>query len=235
MIPRFALTLAGRISRSPRGFTRTDLLAILAALAMGLTVSVGFLKTSHRNAGRSECLANLGKLGRAFQRFASDHQQTLPDAEPGKNEDIWWFYKEQIKGYLGLKGASSADDRGFACPADRGYADHGPFSKEARFDFTSYVYNGVTLPDVPNIAGWSLAAVRDPARTLLVMEWAAHAPLSWHDSRTGTRNAPFYCDAISVIAFVDGHSASAPIYYDGHTPAYVRDPIPGYSYKYNGN
>lgn len=235
MIPRPALKRARRMSRNPHGFTRTDLLAILAALTMGLMLSVAFLKTSHRNAERNQCLANLGKLGHTFQLFASDHHQTLPDAVPGQKEDIWWFYKEQIKGYMGLKGVSSADDRGFACPADRGYAGHGPFSKEARFDFTSYVYNGVTLPDVPNIAGWSLPAVRHPARTLLVMEWAAHAPLSWHDSRTGTRNAPFYCDAISVIAFIDGHAASAPIYYDGHTPAYVRDPIPGYSYKYSGN
>ena len=67
------------------------------------------------------------------------------------------------------------------------------------------------------------------------MEWTAHGPLSWHRSRTGRRNAPFYRDAESVVGFSDGHVALIPIYYDGHTAAYLRDPIPGYEYRYSGN
>jgi hypothetical protein len=67
------------------------------------------------------------------------------------------------------------------------------------------------------------------------MEWCAHAPLSWHKSRTGKRNLPFYCDAESVVVFVDGHAVLTKIYYDGYNAAYTRDPIPGYNYKYSGN
>ena len=39
----------------------------------------------------------------------------------------------------------------------------------------------------------------------------------------------------SVVDFVDGHVALLPICFDGHTPAYLRDPIPGYAYRYSGN
>ena len=71
-------------------------------------------------------------------------------------------------------------------------------------------------------------------KTLLVMEFVAHAPLSWHRSKTGQANAPFYDNAESVVAFVDGHVDLIKIYYDGINPAFSRDPIGGYAYKYGG-
>jgi hypothetical protein len=92
----------------------------------------------------------------------------------------------------------------------------------------------VTLPGVPTVAGWQVGSIVDPRKTLLMMEWTAHGPLSWHRSRTGRRNAPFYRDAESVVGFVDGHVALVPIYYDGFNAAYTRDPIAGYSYRYSG-
>ena len=92
----------------------------------------------------------------------------------------------------------------------------------------------MTIPGVPNIAGWKLSAVTLPQRTLLAMEWTAHAPLSWHRSKTGRANSPFYCDAQSVVGFVDGHVSFSKIYYDGYNAAYTRDPIGGYTYKYSG-
>ncbi len=67
------------------------------------------------------------------------------------------------------------------------------------------------------------------------MEWTAHAPLSWHRSRTGRNNRPFYNDAENMVAFVDGHVEFIPIYYDGINSAATRDPIPGYKYKYSGD
>ena len=88
---------------------------------------------------------------------------------------------------------------------------------------------------MPNVAGRTVSSIKNPATTLLTMEWTAHAPLSWHRSRTGKANMPFYSDAESVVGFVDGHVAFLPIYFDGCNPAYTRDPIPGYSYKYSGD
>jgi len=93
----------------------------------------------------------------------------------------------------------------------------------------------VNLPGVPNIAGRQTSTIVDPSRTLLVMEWSAHAPLSWHRSKTGTANAPFYDGAESMASFVDGHIDFTRMYYDGVNAAYTRDPIPGYKYKYSGD
>jgi hypothetical protein len=93
----------------------------------------------------------------------------------------------------------------------------------------------VTMPGMPNLAGLPLSSVQQPKRTLLVMEWTAHAPLSWHKSKTGRKNSPFYCDAQSVVGFVDGHASLTRIYYDGYNAAYTQDPIAGYDYQYSGN
>ncbi len=38
-----------------------------------------------------------------------------------------------------------------------------------------------------------------------------------------------------MVAFVDGHVKMIRIYYDGMNPAYTRDPIPGYEYKFSGD
>jgi hypothetical protein len=150
-------------------------------------------------------------------------------------DNVWWTYKEQVKSYAGLQGPPSVNDTVFACPSDRGYTDSKPFSRNPRFGFCSYVFNGVTLPGMPNIAGWKTTEVKQPDKTLLVMEFCAHAPFSWHYSKTGDRNMPFYNDAQSMTAFVDGHTAFTKIYYDGYNAAFTRDPVPGYTYKYSGN
>ena len=158
----------------------------------------------------------------------------LPDNEPGMKGGVWWWYKEQVKGELELRNPSSPADKVFACPSDRGYEEGRPFRLSPKFDYGSYVFNGVNLPGLPHIAGAQVASIREPSRTLLMMEWSAHAPLSWHRSRTGTRNHPFYNNAENVVGFVDGSVAFIPIYYDGIHPAYTRDPIPGYRYRYSG-
>jgi prepilin-type processing-associated H-X9-DG protein len=159
----------------------------------------------------------------------------LPGAVADVPVNLWWWYKEQVKGYLGLQGPSAASDAVFACPEDRGYSEAVPFHLSPRFDYGSYVFNGVTLGGLPNIAGWKLASVNRPKQTLLVMEWTAHAPLSWHKSKTGKNNMPFYRDAQSVVGFVDGHVSFSKIYYDGYNAAYIHDPIAGYEYQYSGN
>ena len=227
-LPSYAL-------RRHRGFTRTDLLVILAGSALlGALAGIPMMR-ARRQARLARCTANLQQVNRAVLSFATDHAQTLPGPQAGDGGELQWWYKEQVKGYTGLKGPSSTNDVLFACPDDRGYTDPVPFHRSARFDFGSYNFNGILIPGAPNIAGATLGSIIEPRRTLLTMEWTAHGPLSWHRSRTGRRNAPFYRDAESVVGFVDGHVSFLPIYFDGHTAAYLRDPIPGYDYRYSGN
>ena len=216
-------------------FSRTDLLVSLAVLTtLTALAAVSFMKITQK-ARLNTCLANVKQIGRAVLMYVDDNKKTLPRAVSPEQPDVWWWYKEQVKGYLGLSGPSSTNDTVFACPEDRGYSDPRPFHLNPRFDYGSYVFNGVTLPLMPNISGWPLSSINQPQRTLLVMEWSAHAPVSWHKSRTGKSNLPFYCDAESVVSFVDGHVSFSKMYYDGYNAAYTRDPIAGYGYKYSGD
>ncbi len=216
-------------------FTFTDLMVSLAVLSVLVAVFVAQMGSARENASLARCTANLQQVTGATLSFCNDNNQTLPGPDDTKPNNLWWWYKEEVKDYLGSKGPSTASDLVFACPGDRGYSDPKPFHLDARFDFSSYVFNGVTLPGMPNIAGWRLSSVKRTGRTLLVMEWTAHAPLAWHKSKTGKSNMPFYCDAQSVVGFVDGHVNFTKIYYDGYNAAYTRDPIPGYEYQYRGN
>jgi prepilin-type N-terminal cleavage/methylation domain-containing protein len=217
-----------------RGFTAVELLVVLAVFAALFSMVLIPLTLSRRKASRLQCLDNLKQVNHALMQYGADNNQTLPSAGAGVPGDLWWWYKELIKRYAGLTGPSSANDQLFSCPGDRGYTDAKPFHANPRFDFTSYVFNAVNLPGCPNIAGWKLSAIQQPQKTLSVMEWAAHAPLSWHDSKTGKSNLPFYNDALSVVSFVDGHADYIKIYYDGYNAAFTRDPIAGYEYKYSG-
>ena len=216
-------------------FTLTDLLVTVAILSVLGAIAADRLVAAKAKARTALCLANLGKVNRAVLDFSSDNHQQLPGPLLDDRKSLWWWYKEQVKRYAGLSGESSAGDTVFACPDDRGYSDPVPFHLNARFDFSSYVYNGVTMPGMPNLAGLPLSSIQQPKRTLLVMEWTAHAPLSWHQSKTGRKNSPFYCDAQSVVGFVDGHASLTRIYYDGYNAAYTQDPIAGYDYQYSGN
>ena len=215
-------------------FTMTDLLVITAILSVLAALTITRLAAARQKARLAVCTANLGTVAHAIQTYAAENGQKLPGiGAVDDNRAPWWWYKEDIKPYAGLAGESSAKDTLFACPEDRGYSDPAPFHATARFDFSSYVFNGVTLPGLPNVAGLPLSAINQPKRTLLVMEWTAHAPLSWHRSKTGAANSPFYCDALSVVAFVDGHVSLTPIYYDGYNAAYTQDPIAGYDYQFS--
>lgn len=217
------------------GFTFTDLLVLIAILSLLAVTALGGLAASRQKSQSTRCVANLQRLNAAVLSFANEHSQTLPSLVTDDTRPLWWWYKEQVKRYVGLSGESSKNDLVFACPNDRGYSEPAPFHDTARFDYSSYVYNGVTMPGVPSIAGLPTSAIKHPTRTLLLMEWTAHAPLSWHYSRTGKSNSPFYCDAQSIAGFVDGHVKLTRIYYDGYNAAYTRDPIEGYDYQYSEN
>jgi prepilin-type processing-associated H-X9-DG protein len=241
------MKVALRVSPSPseprpvnRGaFNATDLMVIVATVSVLLALVVPFIVRARATSRLNVCLANLKQVNRAVLEFAEGNSRTLPNMTGRTAPGGWWSYKEQVKPLLGLNGPASTADKVFACPDDRGYGDGSdettPFCRSAKYSFTSYVFNGVNVPGVPSIDGRKLDTIREPARTLLVMEWTAHAPLSWHRSRTGDANTPFYNDAESVVGFVDGHVALTRIFYDGLNAAYTRDPGPEYSYKYSGD
>jgi type II secretory pathway pseudopilin PulG len=220
-----------------RAFSFVDLLLVLATLLVLVALALPVVAKSRARTRQAVCEGNLRRVTGAVLNYAQSEGRLPAEDAPVKGP-LWWFYKELVKGDLGLKGPSSPLDRVFACPNDRGYEGNRPFRLGAKFDYGSYVYNGVTLPGVtnlPSVVGRSIVSIKEPSATLLVMEWTAHGPLSWHRSATGRRNHPFYNNAESVVGFVDGHVDMIPIYYDGMNPAYTREPIPGYPYKYGAD
>ena len=221
------------------GFGLPDLLVVLAVISVLAAIVLPLMARNKARSRLAQCIGNLEQVNRAVLLYANDEQGRLPSLQAAPVPGAWWHYKEQVKSYLGLKGPASAEEKVFGCPNDRGYGDdteHArPFRLSKKYLFTSYVFNGVDLPGLPNVAGREVSSIKNPATTLLTMEWTAHAPLSWHRSRTGRANTPFYNDAESVVGFVDGHVAFLPIYFDGCNAAYTRDPIPGYAYKYSGD
>jgi len=229
-----AHTVPGELMFRAGAFALPDLLVVVAVISALAAVIAPSIAAARSKSSLARCKANLAQVSRAILMYADENQKTFPIQNPSPPTGVWWWYKEQVKRYAGLTGKSSANDKVFACPSDRGYEEGvTPFCESARFDYGSYCFNGVNLPGVPNIAGKDAGSVRDPQRTLLVMEWTAHAPLSWHKSKTANENAPFYNNAESVVAFVDGHVSFSRIYYDGINAAYTRDPITGYDYKYS--
>jgi prepilin-type N-terminal cleavage/methylation domain-containing protein len=229
---------AARRDSASRAFVLTELLVVLAVLSVLAAIAVPIILSSRAKSRFALCKSNLQQVNRAVLQYANEHSGFLPEMTQNRPPGGWWWYKEEVKTYVGLTGPSSANDKVFACPDDRGYgetAKNTPFWKTAKFNFTSYVLNSVNLPGMPHIAGRQVASIVSPEKTLLVMEWTAHAPLSWHRSKTGRKNTPFYNDAESMVGFVDGHIGFVPIYYDGYSAAFTRDPIPGYAYKYSGD
>jgi competence protein ComGC len=236
-----SLVMRHRLQNQPHtrlrahGFSLPDLLVVVAVLAVVGAVVLPVLATNRAKTREALCASNLKQVTRAVLMFANDNNDTLPLMGTTSLKETWWWYKDLVKSYAGINGPSSPRDKVFACPNDRGYDELGPFCLSGKFNYGSYNFNGVNLPGLPNIAGRTASSIKEPGKTLLMMEWTAHAPLSWHHSLTGKKNHPFYNDAESVVGFLDGQVRTIPIYYDGVNAAYTRDPIHGYEYKYSGD
>lgn len=69
-------------SAARRGFTRTDLLMILAVVSV---LTVIFLTARERSASKARltrCMANLQQVNRAVLQYAADHGHRLPLLDP---------------------------------------------------------------------------------------------------------------------------------------------------------
>jgi prepilin-type processing-associated H-X9-DG protein len=166
-----------------------------------------------------------------------------------------------MKDYVGLKGASSPQDKLFACPADvfnvgellNDSAHRLQFIKKSFhdspvFDYSSYTFNGgdnVTRKSanggltanitLPGLTGAKLSSVRHPGRTILLAEIPALNPYSWHaPSSHGVAylNGTMYSDSQNVISFVDGHVSYIKMYCTYRVPAGLTNPPAGYDYQW---
>ncbi len=239
-------------------FTLIELLVVIAIIAILAALLLPALGKAKGHALQTRCLSNLKQMNLAMKQYVDDSQDKTPASDSvwtagssGGQEDIWWWFKELVRPYLGIKTAGFVDpplpqgsnDMVFRCPKDRGWADHDPMYSMPHYanpvlDYGSYVFNGCDNvgndPATTTLLDLKLSTVKHPSRTWLMSEWPIHWSYSWHKSLTGNANIP-YKDAVDNVSFVDGHASYIKLYYDpalGPAPfGYTTPQIPA-SYNY---
>ena len=240
------------------GFSLVELLVVIAIIAILAALLLPVLSRAKARARQTACLNSLKQINLGVHLYAGDNGDKLPDTGVA----TYVTYKEAVKSYVGLHGASSAQDKVFACPADTyyyaddlnvTYVPHGRH-EQVNYDYSSYVFNGLNLltnyPNVayngilPGIGGKKLGAVKNSARTALTFEAPADYPYSWHQPKLAAPGGmPMFNDAKNLIAFVDGHVDCIKIYWNSElrfpnglfSVAGYYDPPAGYDYEWSGN
>ena len=249
------------------GFTLIELLVVIAIIAMLAALLLPVLSNAKAKTQRTVCINNLRQINLGVRMYSDDSNDASPTAAITNRHALWSLYsgyKALMKSYVGLKGASSPQDKLFACPADvfnpnwavghftpPSHLINKSVHDELHYDFSSYGFNGgdnvtrmVTNGNrtanltLPGLTGVKLSSVRHPGRTLLVAEFPAFIPYSWHDPSshgvTG-ESSMIYNDSKNVVSFVDGHVSYIRIYLNTGIPgwALLYNPPASYDYQWS--
>jgi prepilin-type N-terminal cleavage/methylation domain-containing protein len=217
------------IVKRRRAFTLIELLVVISVIAILAALLLPALSRAKETARRISCINNLRQVNLAIGLYADDYFDSLPVLpEPNPYpHGVGAFYKQLVKGYLGLTGPASPREKVFMCPSDR------HLQTQAGHAFASYTFNGYEVgPDaIPRITGKRVGAINQPSRAVLAGEWPAYFGGSWH---------PFVKwenpDAKAVLGFIDGHVAYSRIYWNGVSDSNPEsyEPPAGYDYDWDG-
>ena len=255
-------------SKVTEGFTLIELLVVIAIIAILAALLLPVLSSAKAKSRRTVCVNDLHQISLGVRMYSDDSSDASPSSGSAgvtlaNVETLYSGYKALMKNYVGLKGASSPQDKLFACPADvfnigellNDPAHRTQFVKKSFhdspvFDYSSYTFNGgdnvtrnsrsgelaanITLP---GLTGIKLSSVRHPARTILLAEIPALIPYSWHDPSShgvAHEDGTLYNDSKNIVSFVDGHVSYTKMYWNpGQGPGVWYDPPAGYDYQWS--
>ena len=230
------------------GFSLLELLVVMAILAVIAALLLPALGRAKARAQQAACGNNLRQINVSVHLYADNSSDAFP---PAINHPPASFtaYTQLLKGYVGQTGTSPGRAALFACPADTFYYESDQnyvaqsLHAQPLFYYSSYGFNGGNFPTGdppaprwPGIAGRKLTSIRHPAKTVLILEFPALVPYSWHEP-VGT---PRWNNARDMVGFVDGHASFTKMYWDASTPpnrieAWMYDPPAGYDYQWSGD
>ena len=107
--------------RMSSGFTLVELLVVIALIGMLAALLLPAMGRAKEKARFATCLNNLRQVNMAIRQYADDYADALP-VLPSPNpypNGVGAYYKQLVKGYLGLAGAASPTEKVFICPSDR--------------------------------------------------------------------------------------------------------------------
>jgi type II secretory pathway pseudopilin PulG len=201
-------------------------MTVIILIAALLLPTLGKAKQSARQIA---CANNLKQINLAIRFYTDDWSGSwpvLPDPNPYPN-GVGAYYKQLVKGYLGLSGPASPNEKAFICPSDPNEWTN------ITHAFTSYTFNGYEVAPgaIPRITGQALGSIKSPAKAVLAGEWPAFWGGSWHPLVIGD-----YPNAGDVLSFVDAHVAFTRVYWDGIPGSQPGsyEPPSEYDYSWNG-
>jgi prepilin-type N-terminal cleavage/methylation domain-containing protein/prepilin-type processing-associated H-X9-DG protein len=237
--------------KDEKGFTLIELLVVIAIIAILAALLMSALSASKDKARRIVCLNNLRQINAGIRMYCDEANDTSPSSA---TNHVWAYYKDLVQGYVGLGSAPTNQNKLFACPADTFYYNftgddqvslvRQGHHEQLTANYSSYLFNGANeftnvSAEHPllGIAGRKLSSIKHPARTVLVAEWPAIVPYSWHQPKrpiSDTNNCAFN-DAKNMVSFVDGHVSYTRIYLkQPKTLSIQYDPPADYDYQWSG-